>query len=62
LKGIAEEYLLGEEKKNELGSFKEWAPDLRALPLPKLGSRQIDEIKRSEISRLLDRSRMTTGR
>ena len=54
LKAIAEEYLRREEKKKELRSLKERRRIFERYLYPKLGSRQIDGIKRSEISRLLD--------
>lgn len=55
LKAIAEEYLRREERKGELRSLGERRRIFEKYLYPKLGSRQIDSIKRSEVSRLLDR-------
>jgi integrase len=52
-KSIAEEYLRREGKKLRSAALRE--ATLERLVYPKLGSRQIDTIKRSEIVRLLDK-------
>jgi Phage integrase family/Arm DNA-binding domain len=54
LRAVAEEYLKREEKKGELRSIKERRRILERDIFPKLGARQIDSIKRSDIVRLLD--------
>jgi integrase len=54
LRAIAEEYLRREEKKGEQRSIGERRRIFEHDIFPKLGSRQIDGIKRSEIVRFLD--------
>jgi len=53
LKSIAEEYL--EREGDRLRSIDERRAVLERLVYPKLGSRQIDEIRRTDIVRLLDK-------
>jgi integrase len=55
LKAIAEEYLRREEKKGDLRSLEERRRIFKKYVYPKLGSRQIEDIKRSDIVRLLDK-------
>jgi hypothetical protein len=55
LKAIAEDYLRREEKKGELRSLGERRRVFNKYIYPKLGARQIDDIKRSDITRLLDK-------
>ncbi|HEX5958401.1 MAG TPA: tyrosine-type recombinase/integrase, partial [Hyphomicrobiaceae bacterium] len=55
LKAVAEEYLRREERKGELRSLGERRRIFNRYIYPKLGSRQIDDIKRSDITRLLDK-------
>jgi Arm DNA-binding domain/Phage integrase family/Phage integrase central domain len=61
LKAIAEEYLRREEQKKELRSIGERRRIFERNIYPKLGSRQIDSIRRSEIVRLLDRIEDDSG-
>lgn len=53
LQSVAESYFTREGKK--LRTVKERQTTLKRLVYPKLGARQIDEIRRSEITKLLDR-------
>ena len=55
LRSITEQYLKREEKKGELRSIGERRRIFERDIYPRLGSRQIADIKRSEIVRLLDR-------
>jgi integrase len=61
LRAVAEEYLKREERKGELRSIGERRRILERDIFPKLGSRQIDSIKRSEIVRLLDHIEDVSG-
>jgi integrase len=61
LKAVAEEYLRREEQKKELRSIGERRRIFERNIYPKLGSRQIDSIRRSEIVRLLDRIEDDSG-
>jgi hypothetical protein len=61
LRAIAEEYLRREEKKKQLRSLGERRRIFNRYIYPKLGSRQIDSIRRSEIVRLLDRIEDDSG-
>jgi hypothetical protein len=61
LKSIAEEYLRREEKKKQLRSLGERRRIFNRYIFPKLGSRQIDSIRRSEIVHLLDRIEDDSG-
>lgn len=61
LKAIAEEYLRREEKKGELRSLGERRRIFERYLYPKLGSRQIGDIKRSDITRLLDKIENDNG-
>jgi integrase len=53
-RSIAEEYLKREGKDGRLRSLDQRKAQLERLVYPKLGARQIDEIKRTDIVRLLD--------
>jgi integrase len=55
LRSISEEYLRREEKKRQLRSIGERRRIFERYIFPRLGVRQIGEIKKSEIVRLLDR-------
>ncbi len=59
LKAIADEYLKREGRK--LRTFERRKRDFERLIYPKLGARQIDTIKRSEIVRLLDDVEKNSG-
>ena len=61
LRAIAEEYLRQEEKKKQLRSIGERRRIFERNIYPRLGSRQIDSIKRSEIVRLMDRIEDESG-
>lgn len=61
LKAIAEEYLRREERKKQLRTIGERRRILERNIYPKLGSRQIDTIKRSEIAKFLDRIEDESG-
>ena len=55
LKAVVEEYLKREEKEGRLRTIKERRKVLNRLVLPMLGARQINDISRRDIVRLLDR-------
>ncbi|HEX5957182.1 MAG TPA: tyrosine-type recombinase/integrase [Hyphomicrobiaceae bacterium] len=61
LKAIAEEYLRREEKKGELRSLRERRRIFERYLYPKLGPRQIADIKRSDITRLMDKIENDNG-
>ena len=61
LRSIAEEYLRREEKKQQLRSIGERRRIFERYIFPRLAARQIGEIKRSEIIRLLDRIEDESG-
>ena len=61
LRAIAEEYLRREEKKKQLRSIGERRRIFERNIYPRLGARQIDSIKRSEIVRLMDRIEDESG-
>lgn len=61
LRAVAEDYLRREEKKKQLRSIGERRRIFERNIYPKLGARQIDSIKRSEIAKLLDRIEDESG-